>query len=81
MNTTNSSIDTSENTSETTFQANPFGVAIGAGLAITASFGILTAYIASYYGGEGKRPVYWLSIGIFFIISTLISYIIARSRK
>lgn len=73
MNTT----DNSQQNSVDSFKANPFGMAIGAALALTATFGILSAYIA----GAGNRPRYWLTILIFFVVATIISYIVAKIRK
>jgi len=73
MNTT----DNSQQSTVDTFKANPFGLAIGAALALTATFGILSAYMA----GTGNRPRYWLTIGIFFVVATIISYIVAKVRE
>ena len=73
MNTTNNS----QPEKADSFQANPFGLAIGAALALTATFGILSAYIF----GAGNRPRYWMTIAIFFVITTIIGYIVAKARQ
>ncbi len=73
MNTTNES----KQDSIDTFNANPIGLAIGAALALTATFGILSAYIV----GAGNRPRYWMTIGVFFLVTTIIGYFIAKARK
>lgn len=64
-----------------TFKTSPFPLAIGAALALTATFGVLAAYMSVYVGAEDKRPVFWLTIGIFFVVSTIISFIVAKSRQ
>lgn len=75
MNTTKHS----DNNSADNFKANPLGLAIGAALALTATFGILFGYMAKYIG-EGTRPWYWLTIAIFFVVATIISYVVAKAR-
>lgn len=73
MNTTTES----KQDSVDTFKANPLGQAIGAALALTATFGILSGYIVA----RGSTPRYWMTIGIFFIVTTIIGYVIAKARQ
>ncbi len=56
---------------------NSFGKAIGASLALSASLGILVAY----WLGQGKSLRYWLTLIIFFLASTIVSFFAIKIKN